>query len=143
MLRFLPWCLTRRKYSPRYLRQAFVKIDRSMVCGKLYLNRTVSISTLAKESSLTKEAVRQCLQRRGLSFTQYVDSFRIQEAVIRIAQMGRGDRNLTSVAHNCGFTSLRSLNYRCVKTLGVSAWVLLQRHIDATRNTGPGLRPPE
>ena len=127
MLRFLPWCLTRRKYSPRYLRQAFAKIDRSMVCGKLYLNRDISISTLARESSLTREAVRQCLQRRGLSFVHYVDSFRIQEALLRIERMGVEDNNLTRVAHECGFASLRSLNYRCLKMLGVSAWVISQR----------------
>lgn len=77
-----------------------------------------SLATLSAHTSYNYVYLSRYFKKiTGLSFTEYVNRYRVNEATYLL---GSGERAVLEVAMDCGFDSLRSFNRNFKKIMGVS-----------------------
>ncbi len=71
-------------------------------------------------------------ERTGITFTQYVNSFRVVESCTRLAET---HDSVTSIALDCGFDSLRSYHRNFRRYLGCTPTDYRQSHVCSAEET--------
>jgi AraC-like DNA-binding protein len=103
---------TRTKYSGSSLDSKEIpdyigKLDHIMQNEKVYLNNVIRLSDLAEMTSISKHHLSQILnQHYGLSFYDFVNRFRVQEAKNIISEQPKN--TLLQVAFDAGFNNKTS-----------------------------------
>ncbi|MGM9788125.1 MAG: helix-turn-helix domain-containing protein [Candidatus Cryptobacteroides sp.] len=105
------------------------KLEKAMCEDKLYLNPTLSLKSvsgsIATNSKYLSIYLNRCL---GVTFYDYINSFRVKEACSIIKEMVNGRRiNMAEVAEKSGFNSLSSFNRYFRKVKGLTPMEYLKR----------------
>lgn len=78
--------------------------------SKIFLNAELSLEDLAQQVKIPKHHLTQLLnERMGKNFYNYINEYRVQEAVRRLKNKSE-DVNILSLAYDCGFNSKSSFN---------------------------------
>ena len=100
---------------------------RLMAQRKLYLDPGCSRETFARELMTNRTYVSRALNARGLTFTQFVNSYRTQCAVALLARRDLADASLGDIAEMSGFASVDRMNLCLKKSAGLTACALRKR----------------
>lgn len=78
--------------------------------SKIFLTAELSLEELAQQVKIPKHHLTQLLNDRlGKNFYNYINEYRVQEAIIRLKNIHQ-DVNILSLAYDCGFNSKSSFN---------------------------------
>ncbi len=105
----------------------FELMENTISKKSLYLNKSLSADTLARELGTNRLYLNRMLHNRGLRFTSYINTFRLQKAIQILSMPENKDMSIDEVALRSGFTSDRTMNYYVLKMMGVTAVVLKRR----------------
>ena len=87
------------------------RLLKSMQQNRLFLNPTLSLSVLSKELNIPAHHITQTLNEyAGLSFYDFVNSFRVNELKKQIHAPENKNFSLLGIAFDCGFNSKSSFN---------------------------------
>ena len=87
-------------------RAIFTEIEIAMRKKKMYRNRTLSLEGLAKELGVLRNTLSRVVNKcSGKNFCQYVNSYRIAEAVKLIVNRSKTGAKLQSIWRQVGFAS--------------------------------------
>ena len=99
-------------------RHLYRQIERLMREEKFYLNKDISLDSLAKKLGTNRtycsNAINTCA---GMNFYRYIDVFRIEEATRRLVQGGKGVM-LKELAQDLGYNSLTVFSKAFVREVG-------------------------
>ncbi len=94
------------------------KVEQAMETSKVYLNPNLSLRDLAAQISTHPNYVSQTLNSRlGATFFDFVNGWRIRDAMPRLAQ---SDEQVTNIAYDVGFNSRSSFYNAFKKEAGVT-----------------------
>lgn len=94
-------------------------LEEMMSTERPYLDPEFTIDKLAKLISTNRHHLSQVLnQKLGLSFYDYVNTYRVNEAKVLLADPARADHKIAAIAYDAGFNSLSAFNDVFKKTTG-------------------------
>ncbi|MCD4771969.1 MAG: helix-turn-helix domain-containing protein, partial [Bacteroidales bacterium] len=97
------------------------RLIKSMQQNRLFLNPTLSLSVLSKELNIPTHHITQTLNEyAGLSFYDFVNSFRVNEFKKGIHAPENKNFSLLGIAFDCGFNSKSSFNRIFKQKTGLS-----------------------
>lgn len=105
----------------------FVKMERTISGRELYKDRSLSADSLAKVLGTNRHYIYRTLKGRGMRFTHYINTFRLQKALQLLSMPECESMTMDDIAFGSGFSSDRTMNYYMLKMLGVTAPVLRKR----------------
>jgi AraC-like DNA-binding protein len=86
-------------------------LEELMSSERPYLDPEFTIDKLAKMVSSNRHHLSQVLnQKLGLSFYDYVNTYRVNEARVLLADAARADHKIAAIAYDAGFNSLSAFN---------------------------------
>ena len=103
------------------------KMVRLMLERQLYLRRDLSRDDLAREVLTNRTYITRALKGRGLSFPQFVNSFRAAHAIGLVAEGRYPDASPEEIALLSGFASADTMNRYIKKSAGLTACALRER----------------
>lgn len=106
-------------------REIMAALGSVIVEGKLYLDPSVSIDTLAQMIGTNRTYLARTLRLNGITLSDYINGYRIRHAASLIA--GNASMDVSEVAELSGFTNQRSFNYFVMKKYGITQVQLRQR----------------
>ena len=110
-----------RKVSPTQDPRYFEKITALMESQKRYLNPELSLPELAQELGLNTSLVSSAInQNSGLSFNDFVNQYRVEEAKRQIIQGAHQRLTFLGVGLDSGFNSKNTFNRAFKKFTGIS-----------------------
>lgn len=78
---------------------------------KPYLNPELSLATLAEEVHIHKNQLSKVINEQlGLKFSDFINSYRINEAVEKLSDTELEKYTIASIAYDCGFNNLSTFN---------------------------------
>jgi AraC-like DNA-binding protein len=106
----------RSSLSDARLAQIAARLDAVMLKDRLYRDPLLSLSTLASRLAVSPNHLSQCLNGHlGVSFFDYVNRLRVEEAVSRIRETSDP---LLTIAYEVGFNSRSTFNLAVKKQTG-------------------------
>lgn len=97
------------------------KIERLMICDKLFLNENLSLRKLAQEVEADPNLVSYILnEHMGKSFYEYVNHYRVEEVKSKLNDPAYADYTIVAIAYESGFNSKATFNRVFKKMEGVS-----------------------
>ncbi|HNU32279.1 MAG TPA: AraC family transcriptional regulator [Bacteroidia bacterium] len=94
-------------------------LDEVMGSKKLYRNSELRLDTLADEVGTSKHYLSQVInEQKGMSFFEYINSLRIAEAKMLLAEKSKKELNVIDVAYMVGFNNKVSFNNTFKKATG-------------------------
>jgi len=101
------------------------RLEADFIAPGLYLNSAVSVDMVAEQLGTNRTYLKNALRRRGMTFSSYINSYRLWHAASLMARNRKMD--LSEVAEVSGFTNMRSLNYFVSRRYGITLVALRQR----------------
>lgn len=97
---------------PSHLARHFAnQLQLLMHTEKLYQHNELRLDTLAERLSISRHHLSQVINEQlGMSFFEYVNSLRVEEAKTLLAQVSRRELNVIEVAYQVGFNNKVSFN---------------------------------
>jgi AraC-like DNA-binding protein len=84
---------------------------------QLYLNPVLKIDDLAAQLGVSEKAASNLLnQHLGKSFSDFVNTYRVEEARVKLADPALANFTIAAIAFECGFNSLATFQ-RCFKQI--------------------------
>ena len=108
-------------------REIYGKMTRAMQEKQLFLRRDLTRDDLAREVLTNRTYVSRALRVRGLSFPQFVNSFRAMYAIDLMSGGPYADASPADIAELSGFSSLDTMNRYIKKSAGTTACALKVR----------------
>ena len=105
----------------------YAKMTKLMLEKQLYLRRSLSREDLAREVLTNRTYITRALKGRGLSFPQFVNSFRATHAIGLMAEGRYPDATPDEIAFLSGFSSADTMNRYIKKSAGLTACALRAR----------------
>jgi len=97
------------------------RLNKLMLEEKPYLNSSLKYSEIAHKLGISTRHLTEVLKREmGVSFTEYINSFRVNEVQNRIASKKHEHFTLLSIAMDSGFSSKSSFNRVFKKQTGLT-----------------------
>ena len=103
------------------------KMVRLMLERQLYLRRDLARDDVAREVLTNRTYITRALKGRGLSFPQFVNSFRAAHAISLMAEGRCPDASPEEIAVMSGFSSADTMNRYIKKSAGLTACALRER----------------
>jgi AraC-like DNA-binding protein len=86
-------------------------LEQQMSSSKPYLETDLTIDKLAKLADTNRHHLSQVLNEKlGLSFYDYVNTYRVNEARLLLTDPDRAEHKIASIAYDAGFNSLSAFN---------------------------------
>ncbi|HYE54815.1 MAG TPA: AraC family transcriptional regulator [Chitinophagaceae bacterium] len=86
-------------------------LERQMATSKPYLEPDLTIDRLANLAGTNRHHLSQVLNEKlGLSFYDYVNTYRVNEAKLLLTDPSRARHKIASIAYDAGFNSLSTFN---------------------------------
>jgi AraC-like DNA-binding protein len=86
-------------------------LEQQMSTSKPYLEPDLTIDKLAKLADTNRHHLSQVINEKlGLSFYDYVNTYRVNEAKLLLADPTRAEHKIASIAYDAGFNSLSAFN---------------------------------
>ena len=121
---------SKRRYHRLGSQDLYAMMLRVMTQQKLYLDRNCSREQLARELMTNRTYVSRALNARGMSFWQFINSFRTQRAISLLARRDLAEASLGDIAEMSGFSSVDRMNLYLKKSAGLSACALRKRLLE-------------
>ncbi|MFD1217421.1 helix-turn-helix domain-containing protein [Microbulbifer celer] len=97
------------------------RVCAAMESGKLFLNPRLTVEEFAGHVNLPPRQVSSAIKRRyGCNFLEYVNSYRVEEAKIGLADPANRDESVLDIASKSGFNSKATFNRFFKKFAGVT-----------------------
>lgn len=96
------------------------RMRNSMETKRLYLDRNYSIVKLATEIGSNRSYVTRALSSQGMTFHDFVNSFRIGYAIELLGEPRNAALSVEEIALSCGFASERTMNYYLRRNMGLT-----------------------
>lgn len=97
------------------------KICAAMESGKLFLNSRLTVEEFAGHVNLPPRQVSSAIKRQyGCNFLEYVNSYRVEEAKVGLADPANRDEAVLDIASKSGFNSKATFNRFFKKFAGVT-----------------------
>jgi len=113
--------------------ELFDKMEKVIVQKQLFLDCGYRITDLAREVGTNRTYITRILKERGLNYVTYLNSFRIQYAMLLMSDPENRKVRLADIAERSGFASDRAMNRYLVRRIGVTAAVFRKRALDRCR----------
>lgn len=114
------------------LDRILLRIDRAMTEQRLWSEPMLTLKDLAEAASVRPGYLSQALnQRRGTSFFDYVNGWRIDAAC---AMLSNSDKTALAIAQEAGFNAKSTFNAAFRKARGMSPTVWRASHLPARRS---------
>lgn len=98
-------------YSEDEIEQLKQKLYDTLEHRKLYLNDTLSLTDLSDEMGITTKKLSELLnQHLNTSFYNFINHYRVNEVIARLATPDTEKYTLIAIAYDCGFQSKASFN---------------------------------
>lgn len=95
-------------------------LDQLMIQQRLYTQADLSLEFIANETGLSRHHISQALnQEKGMSFSQYINQFRVEEAK-KLIQANQGESTLLNIAFQAGFQTKASFNTHFKRVTGIT-----------------------
>ena len=117
----------KRRYHRLGSEDLYGTLLRLMVQEQLYLNKKCSREKLARAVMTNRTYVSRALNARGMSFTQFVNSFRAQHAIGLLVRPDLAGVPLDEIAEMSGFSTVSLMNRYVKKSAGNTACALRKR----------------
>lgn len=96
-----------KKQAQKYLQQIQQEIEQN----KSFLNANLNIQSISKKTKLSSKIVSQVInEQMGLNFSAFINTYRIEEAKLRLTDSSYQNLTIASIAYDCGFNSISSFN---------------------------------
>lgn len=96
------------------------QIQQLMTGEKLYRDEDIRLETLARKIGLPRHVVSQVINSTGMSFFEYINHWRIEEAKKILAGTSKKEFNIIEVAYEVGFANKVSFNRFFKKSTGLT-----------------------
>lgn len=116
--------------GPSTMEIVFRKIEEAMMEQKLYLQRGLTLETLARAAGVNRTYVSRSLAAHKLNYATYVNGYRLQQAVQLMQDDPQGELELEEIAHRSGFCTERRMGVYLKMSYGVPL-VVFRRRIKA------------
>lgn len=107
--------------------EIYEKMKQLMLERQLYLRQDLTRDGLAREVLTNRTYITRALRGRGLSFPQFVNSFRAVHAIELMASGRYLDASPEEIALLSGFSSADTMNRYVKKSAGLTACALRER----------------
>lgn len=102
---------TKLKINSQEEEKIIVKLKQIMENEKLYLNSELTLPRLADKLNVPLYALSKIINEKlNKNFSEFVNSYRIDEAKKRLVDDSFNHLNIASIAYDCGFNSLSTFN---------------------------------
>ncbi|RKR81562.1 helix-turn-helix protein [Mucilaginibacter gracilis] len=96
-----------------------IKVDELMAVKKVYLEPELTLTDLAKKTGTNASLLSKVINASyGQNFNDYVNRFRVEEAIRLMNQPGYRNFNLLAIAYDAGFNSKSTFNRAFKKVTG-------------------------
>jgi AraC-like DNA-binding protein len=97
--------------TPEMAEAQFRRLVTAMEADKLYMDKDISLSSLAQRLGIPIHHLSQIInERTGSNFYDYINAQRIGEAKRRLLDSKMSNRSIASIAFDAGFNSLSAFN---------------------------------
>jgi AraC-like DNA-binding protein len=112
-------------------------LEELMTATRPYLDAEITIDKLAKMVSSNRHHLSQVLnQKLGLSFYDYINSYRVNEARNMLTDPAFADHKIASIAYDAGFNSLSAFNDVFKKLTGQTPSQFRKKRVEIDGITG-------
>ena len=88
---------------------------------EVYKDHDITLGRLAKELSMTPHLLSQIINEQfSCNFNDFINSYRIEEAKLMLADKGKNNFTIASIAYDCGFNTLSAFNTAFKKFTGLT-----------------------
>lgn len=105
-------------------------ISRTLESEKLYLDRNLTLESLAATLSSNRDYVSRAINSTGLNFSRFINAMRTSYAIDLLLERNHRDIPIADVADLSGFASTRKMNSCIKQCTGVTASALRKRVFD-------------
>ena len=109
--------------------ELFRKMEYLVAFEGLYKKKHLSMIMLSREAGSNRSYVSAALRHKGLNFSCYLGSLRVQKVMQLLADEEFANMEAGRVADLCGFTSERTMNYYLNRMLGMTFTALRRRAV--------------
>lgn len=107
--------------------QVFLRLDKAIVSGRLYLEERLTLRSLALEVGINRTYVQRALTHRGVRLRDYLGEFRYRYLVELVEGDPEGAMGAEELAERSGFGTPRALNYYLESKMGINLRQLRRR----------------
>ncbi|MBL7931338.1 MAG: helix-turn-helix transcriptional regulator [Bacteroidia bacterium] len=97
-----------------------IRLEELMRSQKLFKDERLRLDSLAKLLDVSRNSVSQVINRTGMNFFEYVNSWRIEEAKKLLSETSKEELNIIEVAYEVGFNNKVSFNKSFKKSTGLT-----------------------
>ena len=125
----------RSKYSTtsisgERMEKALAELEAMIEVEKVYLDPDLTLKKLAKQLKIHYNHLSRIINERfGVSFKNYINRLRIEEAKRRLADPSEKERNVTDIMYDAGFYSKSTFNTAFRKFTGMSPSQYRKKHL--------------
>ena len=92
-----------------------------MIHQQVYLNADLNLPLLADQLAIPLHTLSKCINSQtGKNFSEYINSYRINQAVLLLSDQKFDHFNIAGIAFECGFNSLSTFNTTFKRMKGVT-----------------------
>lgn len=92
-----------------------------MLDKKIYKDSNLTLNILAKHLNSTPHILSQLINEQlKYNFNDFINSYRIEEAKLMLADKGKNNFTIASIAYDCGFNTLSAFNTAFKKFTGLT-----------------------
>lgn len=115
--------------QPAYVDEVIKKLTYRMEVEKTYRDEELSLQVLAEKLSVTPHHLSQILNEKlNKSFSDYINTYRIEEAKKLLADDKNGHRKVLTIAFDVGFNTKAAFNYAFKKYTGMTPTQYRKKH---------------
>ena len=115
--------------SDERMEESLAALTDLMEIEKVYLDPDLTLQKLAKQLRIHYNHLSRIINERfGMSFKNYINRYRIEEAKIRLADPAEKDRNIQDIMLDVGFYSKSTFNTAFRKFTGMSPSTFRKKH---------------
>ena len=116
--------------SDERMEKALAELSALIEVEKVYLDPDLTLQKLAKQLKIHYNHLSRIINERfGVSFKNYINQHRIEEAKSRLADPAESNRNVTDIMYDAGFYSKSTFNTAFRKFTGMSPSEYRKRHL--------------
>ena len=97
------------------------QVEELMIHQQVFLNSDMNLPLLADQLGISLHTLSKCINSQtGKNFSEYINSFRIDQAILLLTDQKNEHLNIAGIAFECGFNSLSTFNTTFKRMKGVT-----------------------
>lgn len=107
-------------------------ISRTVESEKLFLDRNLTLESLALTIASNRDYVSKAINSTGLNFSRFINAMRTSYAIDLLLKKNSRDVPVADIAEMAGFATTRKMNVCIKQCTGVTAGALRKRVFDGS-----------